>query len=232
VRGPLPSGPSTFSIRYRIPVTSDVVSFVREFPFEIPLFSLMVADTGLTIETKDLHRRRPIRTQDRKYLHLEAFGVDSGRPVRVSLEPLKLRLPAPQWASAGFAVVAGLLAIGFLTMPLRDASEQQPAPQPGHYAEERESVLASLRSLEDDFDTGKLTEADYQALRTELRAAAVSLLSQERADLAAQTAENDVGIPPVPVCGDCGAELGTDALFCSRCGTKVGGESPSGGTSG
>jgi ribosomal protein L40E len=232
VRGPFPSGPSKFSIRYRIPVTSDVFAFVREFPFEIPLLSLMVADTGLVIETEDLHRRRPIRTQDRKYLHLEAFGVDAGTQVRVSLEPLELRRPTPRWASAGLALVAGLLAIGFLTVPLRDVSGQEPAPQPSHYAEERQSVLASLRSLEDDFETGKLTEADYQELRRQLRATAVSLLSQERASLTAQTAQNDVEITPVPVCGDCGAELGPDALFCSRCGTKVGEEPPGGGIGG
>jgi hypothetical protein len=232
VRGPFPPGASTFSIRYRIAVTSDVVPFMREFPFEIPLLSLLVADTGLVVETEDLHRRRPVRTQDRKYLHLEAYGVAPNTQVRVSLEPFELRRPMAQWASAGFAVVAGLLAIGFLTVPLRDNSEQAPAAQPSHFAEERESVLASLRSLEDDFETGKLTEADYQELRKQLRATAVSLLSQERDKLATQTTQKDVETPPVPVCGDCGAQLGPDALFCSRCGTKVGGVSPSDGNSG
>ena len=111
--------------------------FVREFPFEVSLLSFLVADTGLIVETKDLHRRRPIRTEDRKYLHLEAFGVKPSAQVRISVQPLELRRPMAQWASAGFAVVAGLLAIGFLTVPLRGVSGEVHEPLPSHYSEER-----------------------------------------------------------------------------------------------
>ncbi len=230
VRGPVPAGPTTFSIRYRIPVSGDVVEFAREFPFEVPLLSFMVADTGLVIETRDLHRRRPILTEDRKYLHLEGFGIAPGKEVRISVEPLALRRPMTQWASASLAVVVGLLAIGFLTVPLRDAAGKQSEPIPSHYAEERQSVLASLRSLEDDFETGKLTEADYQELRQQLRSTAVSLLSQERKNALTQKHAH-TPVAPAQSCGDCGAGLAPDALFCSRCGTRVSEESPSAGNS-
>jgi hypothetical protein len=226
VRGPIPAGPTTFSIRYRIPATSDAVPFVREFPFEVPLLSFLVADTGLIVETKDLHRRRPVRTEDRKYLHLEAFGVDPGAKVGISVEPIALRRPMTQWASVGIAVAAGLFAIGFLTVPLRDAAGKTSEPIPTHYAEERESVLASLRSLEDDFETGKLTEVDYQDLRHQLRATAVSLLSQERTKASKQE-EAPASDGQAPSCASCGAGQAPDAIFCSRCGTRISGESPS-----
>ncbi|MFP8880357.1 MAG: zinc ribbon domain-containing protein, partial [Myxococcota bacterium] len=229
VRGPFPAGPTTFSIRYRIPVASDEVAFVRNFPFDIPLLSVFVADTGLVIETRDLHRRRPIRTQDRNYLHLEAFGVDRGAPVRIGLEPVELRRPMTQWAFAGFAVVAGLLAIGFLTVPLRGAPEEAPEPLPSHYAEERQSVLASLRSLEDDFETNKLSQADYTELRQQLRASAVELLSLEREDASTERNVETAAIS-APACGKCGAELDPDARFCSQCGTRAAEESPNAGS--
>jgi len=216
VRGPIPAGTSPFAMRYRIPVDGEVVPFVREFPFEIPLLSVLVADTGLVIDTPDLHRRRPVRTEDRKYLYLEAFGVEPASPVRMSIEHIDLHRPMPQWASAGIALAAGIFAVGFLTVPLRRAAPEASASVPTHYAEERQSVLASLRSLEDDFETGKLSETDYAELRQQLRATAVDLLVLERQGSSPQTATD-----ATPLCGECKAELAADARFCSQCGAQV-----------
>jgi ribosomal protein L40E len=135
-----------------------------------------------------------------------------------------------QWASAGFAVAAGLIAIVFLTAPLRPLAGEEPEPLPSHYAEERQSVLASLRSLEDDFETNKLSQTDYEELRQQLRTSAVALLALEREN--ASTARNvETAAVSAPECVDCGAELAPDARFCSRCGTRVAEESPSAGSS-
>ncbi len=238
VRGPIPAGASPFALRYRIPVDSDVVPFVREFPFEISLLSILISDTGLVIETPDLHRRRPVRTEDRKYLYLEAFGVKPSAKVRLSIEPFDIHRPMPQWASAGIALMAGLFAIGFLTVPLRGVATASTESLPTYFAEERQSVLSSLRSLEDDFETGKLSQADYAELRQQLRATAVNLLALERDNASRDSAQDssqgkdvEIAAAAARACGACKAELAPDAIFCSKCGTRVSEESPSAGNS-
>ena len=98
------------------------------------------------------------------------------------------------------------------------------------------SVLAAIHGLDDDFEVGKLTEADYREMRLALRAEAVELLRVERAALAeAAGAERAAhakaaGVNGTPKsCPRCEATTGANARFCSQCGAPL---DPGGATDG
>ena len=129
LHGPLPAGTSQLALSYRLPASPGGARFAARFDRELPLFSLLVADTGLVAETERLHRRRPIRAEDRVYLHWEAFGVEAGEDVEIALRPLPARRGAGSWASAGFALLAGLASLGFLIGPLRAGAPEHAAPE-------------------------------------------------------------------------------------------------------
>jgi hypothetical protein len=217
VSGPIPAGESRFALRYRIALDDESIAFERSLPFEVPLLSLLIADNGWVVETDRLHRRRPARTSDRTYLHLEGFGIAAGTPVAVHLEPLDTRSPPTSLASSGFAFAAGLLTIAFLTLPLRRTEDAAAESAPNPIEEERQSVLAALRSLDDDFDTGKVSDQDYEQLRLELRASAVELMRKQRASEPRETTEPAAG----NACGTCGSVVDPQARFCSQCGARV-----------
>ncbi len=217
IRGPIPAGDLEFSLSYQLPKQDEGAVFVRELPLETPLLSVLVADTGLVVETDQLHRRRFARTNNRAYLHLEGFGIAPGEPVIIRLAPLPARMSVSTASGSAIAAIGALLAIGFLVAPLRGAPEaRREQAMPGsHLADEREAVLATIRSLEDDVETGKLSRDEHEVLRQELRAKAVSLLRDERA---AQSAT----APAAPLCAACGVQLPADARFCPQCGQKAG----------
>jgi hypothetical protein len=233
LRGPIPAGESAVALRYRIPVRGDTVELAPRFDRGVALLTVFIADTGVAAETARLHRRRPLRADDRTYLHLEGFQIEPGESVAIRLERLAPRRPAPRLALAGFALALTGAGIAFLVVPLR-GRRAEPAldPELASLEAERESVVAALRGLEEDFETGKLHAPDYEQLRADLRARAAELIqrrSQAR-ELAPGSADragppgSGAGSAPAASparCPACASKLPEDARFCHRCGRAV-----------
>jgi hypothetical protein len=251
IRGPLPAGETEIALRFLLPIERDDPLFSQVMPLDTPLVSVMVADTGLAIETNRLHRKRPIRRPDRSYLHLEAFEISAGEPVELRLRPLEARRALPKPAATGVAFAVAAIAIGFLIAPLRrvGAETSMPPSAASRAADQRGSVLTAIRGLDEDFEIGKLTEADYREMRLTLRAEAVELLRVERAALA-EAAESEraalagaagtehaalaeaAGADGTPrSCPGCKAEISADARFCSQCGAPLDQGGPADGVS-
>ncbi len=221
VRGVAPPGESTVSVDYRIPVDGNSVDLVRSFEQPVPLLGVYLADTGRLIPESDrLHRRRPVRTGDLTYIHLEAFNVVPGEEVALRISTR----PPSRGSSAGglmaLVVLAALLSGALLVAPLFG---KELGPEDAEVGElpsvrERESIYSAIRDLEHDHETGKIAEADYTTMREELRARAVALLRREREGI---VAAEKTSAPPR--CDGCGAELRASDRFCSRCGRALAG---------
>jgi hypothetical protein len=219
VGGVAPPGESTVAVDYRIPVDGNSVELIRSFEQGVPLLGIYLADTGRLIPESDrLHRRRPVRTGDLTYIHLEAFSVAPGEEVALRIStrpPSRGSFPV---AVMAFVVLAGLLSGALLTAPLfgsdlgPEAAEIQELPG----VRERESIYAAIRDLEHDHETGKIAEADYTSMREELRARAVALLRRERED-----APDEAKASAPLRCAGCGNQVGAADRFCSQCGRAI-----------
>jgi hypothetical protein len=216
VSGPAPPGSSTVALRYLLPVNGPRVDFARRFEQPFPLLSILVADTGLVADSDRLHRLRPVRAQDRSYMHLEAFEIERGEVVSLSLEPL----PAPRFLSKWAAgILLGLMSVGavaFLASPLGGGPRASEDEGVSASRAEREFVLEVLRDLDHDYETGKIAEDDYRADRYALQARAIALLQSEDASRATPDAASTAG-----GCPSCGAVLDPDWRFCAVCGARL-----------
>jgi hypothetical protein len=226
VRGPLPPGEAEITLRFLLPIERDDPVYSQVMSLDVPLLSVMVADTGIAIKTTRLHQRRPVRTPNRNYLHLEAFEVSAGEAVELQLQPLEGRAAVARPVATGLALATAALAIGFLIAPLRRAGTEtsMPSSAASRAVDQRESVLAAIHGLDEDFEIGKVSEADYNEMRTTLRAEAVDLLRVERAALA-QTADAPADAPNA--CPGCEAIMDANARFCSQCGCALNVSNPS-----
>lgn len=223
VLGPIGPGEAVVEIGYRMPVTGGSVALDRTFSRATPLLSIYLADTGLLTESERLHRRRPVRTEDRAYVHLEAFDVGAGETVPLRITPLPPRQGVPNALAVVLVLAAAGAAAAWLSGPLLGrAGEGEAEPEREVLLLERDSVYSALRDLEDDFATGKLSDADYATMRAELRARAVALLQAEREAEAARAAAPEPAAPAaMPRCGACGHEAQRGDLFCGRCGARL-----------
>ena len=232
-------GPGSFQVgvEYVLTVEAFPVQWSRSAPGDVPVFSVYVADTGdLAPSSERLHRRRPARTSDLTYLHLEAFQVAANELVDLTLGKLPPRSSARGPVAFAASGVIAALAILLLAAPLRAGASPELAEETRSAVErEREAVMAAIRDVDHDFETGKLGEADHRELRTALRARAIALLREERVGGAAEPAgttaagtraETDAPAEPEPPaldgprCASCGEALAATHRFCPSCGAR------------
>jgi len=210
IHGPLPAGESVLRLHYRVPAETSGIDLAFSFPRDLRVLNLLVADTGIEIESDRLHRRRPARVGTRLYLQREAFDVGTDEVVELRLRPATTpKLPRDASRAALFVLAA--LAMAFTVAPLRRGRESESESAVAESGEriEREAVYAALRDLEHDFETGKLDAPDHQRLKHELEVRAAHLLSAEDAHVAART------------CSGCGAAILGEWRFCAGCGATL-----------
>jgi cytochrome c-type biogenesis protein CcmI len=98
-----------------------------------------------------------------------------------------------------------LIALSFVLYPLLFDSKSVSAQHQEIAEPQRNPALEALREIEFDRETGKLSDADYSALKTEYTQRAVTVM---------RAGDN-------PVCPNCGPRPEQDAVFCSNCGTAL-----------
>jgi hypothetical protein len=218
--GPIPPGETKLQIAYHLPVAAGGTVFEKRVGRTLPLLSIFVADTGLRLESERLHRKRPVRTPDRSYLALEAFQIEPSETVALAIEPLAAPAQLPRAALLAMAAIAAAGIALFVVAPLRGrgAAPESIEPEVDAALREREAVYAALRDLEHDHETAKLSDADYESMRAELRArAAASLRAQQAADAKPLAAREPAG----GACPHCGAPARGGDRFCPQCGGRL-----------
>lgn len=100
-------------------------------------------------------------------------------------------------------------------------------------------ALRALKEIEFDRATGKLADADYEALKTKYTAEALAAMRGETGNVNRETGQGRSVRAPAPVsrpncpvhgarperdarfCSDCGRRLGTAPGYCTQCGTVL-----------
>jgi hypothetical protein len=232
VIGPIGAGQHKLAYSYRIPSHPEGIEIGMTFPLEIETLNILIADTGVALDSSRLHRRRPFRNGTRNYLHREAFNVSPDEVVDLALEPLRAT-GIPQQASIAITIAAVAGATLFLMVPLRKVARLEVVEDPKLVAlrDAREAMYVSIGDLDHDFETGKLEASDHAEMRADLVAQAIELLRRERAlgnspsgttDLAAAPAGADAVTTNAHAspsfCPECGGEVYANWKFCTHCG--------------
>ncbi len=136
---------------------------------------------------------------------------------------------------AALAVAVGALALWIVLEPLLRPERVGGLPAEPLDPEETPKgvALTALKEIEFDRATGKLSDADYQQLKTRYTAAAVEALRREEesalgADVEAMIAGRVRSLRSAPAstsgapeCPSCGPRPEVDAVFCSSCGHRL-----------
>ncbi len=91
----------------------------------------------------------------------------------------------------------------------------------------RAVALRALKEIDFDRATGKLSDADYVALRAKYTVEALAALREGEGGrgkgdgLRSTVHPSPVPRPPSPVCPTCGSRPERDAAFCSSCGRRL-----------
>ena len=223
IQGPVPAGATSLGIRYRLPVRDGLAQLDLAFSRPVDVLNVLVADTGVIVESPRLHKRRPFRSGTRVYLHREAYQLRAEEPVPIALIPFERSEISPRLSNlAGLAL--GVAAAGWLIIPLRRAQRKGNASSSeiSTWAIEREAIYENLRDLEHDHETGKVESADFERMRAELRDSAIELMRREKDQAPASPAQQSkAATASASFCTQCGTQLDASWRFCSTCGHRV-----------
>ena len=155
------------------------------------------------------------------------------------------------WISLILVAAVAVAAIAYVLAPLRRPSTtlraQEEDDELADLIQRKDETLRSIKEVEFDYHTGKLSEDDYEQYDQRLRQQAIGLIRQiekrspDLADLdlsleAAIAARRKIKTPvatngDVPVvavsepatifCHNCGAVAKPDDKFCAKCGTEL-----------
>ncbi len=147
------------------------------------------------------------------------------------------------WLTILVALLLAALAIVYVAWPLLRPTSQVVIDDDSPLAElihRKEIVLLSIKDLEFDRETGKLSDADFARMDQRLRQQAIALLRQIE-----QTMPNMTGLETeleaaiqgqrrvvdavaangakheAPTCPHCQAAVGSNDKFCPQCGTAL-----------
>ena len=100
---------------------------------------------------------------------------------------------------------------------------------------EKQSLLQGLRDLEQERDVGKVSQDDFETVNARLRARARAVIKQLDAQVAPFRSKAEALVPTLvgaqliapnpaadPACPNCQTKNETDAVFCKKCGQKLG----------
>jgi len=237
VIGPIGAGTTSLGFSYHLPTGPDGVDLGMRFPREVETLNVLIADTGLALDSLRLHRRRPFRSGTRNYLHREAFNVSPDETVDLRVDPLRAT-GLSQNASLAMTIVAAAAGVFFLVAPLRSVARREAedhSPE-ARLRAEREAIYTAISDLDHDFETAKLEESDYNEMREGLRADAIELMRRERGAnqgdaggseaagtplSVAPTSEGDAASATGGYCPHCGGAVTPSWRFCSHCGGNL-----------
>ena len=132
--------------------------------------------------------------------------------------------------------VAFFVGSPFVRQRADDGSEGEARRELEQLLLHKETVYTAIRDLDFDFQTGKVDDEDYKALRRHLEDEAVDILRRidtvdplailddeiERQILAIRQQQNaNLDPPPPGVCAGCHAKLRGGENFCSACGQPL-----------
>jgi rRNA maturation endonuclease Nob1 len=117
-----------------------------------------------------------------------------------------------------------------LTVRPKDLPEPEPVSPFAHLDERKAAIYENLRDLQFEYRVGKLSDADYQAVKQDLQKELANVLAEVdrlRASLGveakAQPAQKSVPVQPRSgfTCPSCSASFQTDLKFCGECGKPM-----------
>ncbi len=124
-------------------------------------------------------------------------------------------------------VVGAVLAVAALVLVLLPLFNQDSAPRRSVSIAESTAptseAVQALREIEFDRETGKLSDADYTALKTRYTREAVAAMRDEKAGVAGEAGDAAEAVilqyrRRQLGCSVCGPRPESDAIYCSTCG--------------
>lgn len=228
----------------------------RRFPVPVKEVDVFVRPDGPAILSPQLAKGEPIKLQDTNFLRYSGNAMPEGGGLSFQIGGAEgegsSSQNVPGYGIAGVIILGTLLAV--FAPFFRRGKDEIPVKAPisekalaiAELVRERDRQLAAVKEAEYDFQTNKLTQADYEVLRDRHRSLAIEAMKKlaEAEGKSPVGAESTVAVSaaavegvgeapagaadpavlaaqPLKFCTACGAPIVPGDKFCGSCGATL-----------
>lgn len=171
---PVKPGAIEASFSYRLSYSSGTYTFSKKVNHPIDNFDLLVQSKGIEVVSDQLTTEEPLDIEGNRFIHLSSKNLAPG----VILSARLSGLPKADiqrvliWVAMGLTVL--IVGFGFSYPLIR--KRLQPVSPEGSLDHKRQGLLLKIAQLDNDFESGKISEEVYRRIRTETKAQLVELM--------------------------------------------------------
>jgi hypothetical protein len=183
-------------MRYAVPFNPPMYSANLKLPYDTATLRILAADVGQTIQANPLSAPTPfLSPAGSRFIQTSGSNLKAGTTISVTMTNLPATVappPGPDATAAPAAAptnnnlqlvggvvlgVAALAALALLLYPVLRRRQERAAPVEST-ADERMELLQAMADLDDEFEAGKISEAEYKEERARLKAELLELPSR------------------------------------------------------
>ncbi len=222
---PIYPGDSQRVFRYWLPAKGDSVEFTAKLTMSADKVSVLMPDAGTQLSVSNLPNKSNPEIQGEKFVMLSGEKLAAGTELTFKLSSLPTaEAAAPQSTSqtlplvvaGGVAVAVGLVA---LALVVRRSGRRKPRPEEIEEPEEealgvdetdeteegevdeleaeRQDLIASIASLDDAYEQGRIGAEEYGMLRAQQKQQLLEIVARQK-DLARGSGDSGAGGPAGP----------------------------------
>lgn len=193
---PVLPGNTDVNYAYVIPYSGKTLTFTRKADYATAGFGILVKDSGLKVTSVLLTNQGPLDMgTSTKYILLDGKGIPKGADIDLSFSNLGATSDVSSGSGAGndfiWPIVAAVLALALVAAiaiprmkrPTAFAANTGQTSQniPGSQGlPDEKGLLQELARLDDDFEAGRIKEADYREQRSAAKSKLIELYGQNK----------------------------------------------------
>jgi 5-hydroxyisourate hydrolase-like protein (transthyretin family) len=165
-------GDKEVAFTYPVKYSSSSYALTKRVDYPTESFHFLIEERGIEVSSPQLVREEPLTLRGSQYLHFSAQNIGPGTTLSVTLSglPHPTSLASLKWAALGLMAVA----LGF-TLSYTRGRKGRAATQAPHPSTVAERLLQEIAALDDDFEAGKIPEAEYRRTRAQKKARLIDL---------------------------------------------------------
>jgi hypothetical protein len=178
---PVAPGPTTATVTYTVPYSSDTYAFSKTMYYHTERYDLLV-DLGVEASCDQLDEQpETFDSGSGQYAQFTGEHLDAGDSIAADLTSTGdggSDFPV-LWIVVG---VLGAALLGLLAYVMLRGRDESPAPVAVRYESDvdvaRERLLREIADLDDDYEEGNISEAEYQTLRATKKEELLRIISE------------------------------------------------------
>ena len=171
-------GQKVVAFMYQVPYKSTEYSFTKTFIYPVANMSVLVKDTGVAASSDTLSGGQQVQYNGANYVQYSAQNIGANTPVTLNLSGLAKSGNSPlKWGGIAAAILVLGVGLGY-PLSRRRRVPARVQRQAADRSDDRDELLMRLARLDDNYEAGRMGEAEYNARRAQLKQRLVDMNRQ------------------------------------------------------